>query len=119
MMGTGGGGGGGVGVGVGVGVAGAPTVTGAFLTGLLPPGPLHTSVKTVLTVRFVASNEPFVGFVPAHPGEPPDAVHEVASLDVQATVELPSYGTLIGLALKLRTGAGGGGGGGGAGGRSQ
>ena len=47
--------------------------------------------------------EPLVALVPDHP---PDAVHEVALVAAQVSVELPPLATVLGLADNVTTGAG-------------
>ena len=44
--------------------------------------------------------------VPRVPVQPPEAVHEVALVELQLRVELPPNATVVGLALKLAVGAG-------------
>ena len=44
--------------------------------------------------------------VPRVPDQPPEAVHEVALVELQLRVELPPNATVVGLALKLAVGAG-------------
>ena len=44
--------------------------------------------------------------VPRVPVQPPEAVHEVALVELQLRVELPPNATVVGLALKLTVGAG-------------
>jgi hypothetical protein len=46
---------------------------------------------------------PPIASVPLHP---PDAVHDVALVEDQDSVELPPFATVLGLALKLTVGAG-------------
>lgn len=48
--------------------------------------------------------EPLVALVPDHA---PEAVHEVAFVADQVSVELPPLATVLGLADKVTTGAGG------------
>ena len=48
--------------------------------------------------------EPLVALLPDHP---PDAVHEVALVADQVSVELPPLATVLGLADRVTTGAGG------------
>ena len=47
--------------------------------------------------------DPVVALLPLHP---PDAVQDVALLDVHDSVELPPRATLLGLALRLTVGGG-------------
>ena len=44
---------------------------------------------------------PSVPLVASAPVQPPDAVHEVASVLDQVSVELPPEGIVVGLALKV------------------
>lgn len=48
----------------------------------------------------------WVPVVASVPLQPPDAVHEVALVEDQDSVELPPFATVLGLALKLTVGAG-------------
>jgi hypothetical protein len=48
-----------------------------------------------------AGETPSVPLVASVPVQPPDAVHEVASVLDQVSVELPPEGIVVGLALKV------------------
>ena len=88
--------------GVGVGIK--------FTTVLLvavPPVPLHARVYVVVATG-VTTSFPDVGLEPVQPS---DAIHEVASVELQVSVDvaLPAPGvTLVGFALSDTVGAGGG-----------
>jgi hypothetical protein len=78
---------------VGAGVAGVTeTVT---LRDVVPPAPLQARVKVVDCASAAVSCDPDVAFVPL---QPPDAVHEVALVDDQASVVVPPCATCAGFA---------------------
>ena len=68
-----------------------------------PPGPVQASVNTVLVVSAGVLSLPCACLVPV---QPPEAVHEVALVDVQLSVEVPLTSTASGLALRSTVGAG-------------
>jgi len=87
-----------------VGGGSTVTVTDALA---LPPAPVQVSENAVL-----ASSVP-VGWlpeVPKSPDHPPEAVHEVAFVDVQLSVDAPPPATESGSPRSDTVGAGGGGG---------
>ncbi|HZF16518.1 MAG TPA: hypothetical protein VE046_11290 [Steroidobacteraceae bacterium] len=70
-----------------------------------PPAPVHVSVNVLLA----ALNAPVLA-VPESallPDQAPLAVHAVALVDDQVSVELPPLTTLVGLAVSVTAGAGG------------
>src|SRR5262245_24560268 len=68
-----------------------------------PPPPKQVSVNVVLAVRFPVVCEPEIAFVPDHP---PDAVHEVALVVLQVSVEAVPEVIEPGLADKATVGPG-------------
>jgi hypothetical protein len=84
------------------GLAAALTVTVA-LCEAEPPLPLHVKVNLVVALRPAVVCEPRV---PSLPLQPPDAVQEVALPADQDSVEVAPLATVLGLAVKLTTGAG-------------
>jgi hypothetical protein len=80
------------------------TVTITLAIELMPPSPLHCALNVVLAVRLFIVIWPDVAIVPLQPPEP---VHEVASVDDQVSVVLPPMFTDMGLALSCTVGAGG------------
>ena len=86
---------------VGAGVA-AVTETEALFC-VVPPAPAQLSVKVVLALSAPVLADPEVVFVPLHP---PDAVHDVASVDDQVNVLLAPLVTEVGDAERLTVGAG-------------
>jgi hypothetical protein len=92
--------------GAGAGVGADVTVTVAELFAE-PPVPEQVSVKVVFAVRFPVLCEPDAAFVPDHP---PEAVHELALVEDQVSVDALPEMTETGLAEMLTVGAAGGGG---------
>ena len=75
---------------------------------MVPPLPVQVSVKVA---EFDSAGEfslPDGPLVPLQP--PPEAVHDVAFVDVQLRLVVPFTGTLVGEAERSTVGAGGGGG---------
>ena len=68
-----------------------------------PPAPMHVSVNVVFTVRFPVLCEPETALVPDHP---PEAVHEVALVELQVSVEAVPETTGLGLVEMVTVGAG-------------
>lgn len=68
-----------------------------------PPAPLHVNVKVAVLVSVVVDSLPAVPRAPVHA---PEAVHEVALVDVQVSMEVPFTLTSIGEAIRLTVGAG-------------
>jgi hypothetical protein len=78
-----------------VGTTLAATVTVAVASALVPPGPVHFNAYVVLAVRAPVLAVPLAAFVPL---QPPEAVHEVALVELQVNVDVPPLATLVGLA---------------------
>jgi hypothetical protein len=68
-----------------------------------PPVPVQVSVYLVVAESAAVLAEPLMASVPLHP---PDAVHEVALVDDQVSVDLLPALTVVGLALTVTVGAG-------------
>ncbi|HRX90541.1 MAG TPA: hypothetical protein P5528_13950, partial [Steroidobacteraceae bacterium] len=83
----------GVGVGVGVGAGGCDTKTVAALVAE-PPGPLHASDRVLLDVSGPTCWLPEVALLPL---QPPEAVQDVAPVELQVTVVEPPEVTVAGL----------------------
>lgn len=86
-----------VGLAVSVTVGRAPTVTVAMATLLVPPVPVQVSAYDVVAVRVPVLWLPLGASVPL---QPPDAVHDVASLELQVSVEAPPLLTEVCAALR-------------------
>ena len=84
-------------------------MTAALLGALLPPGPEQVSTKFALPLNAPLLWLPLVGKVPL---QPPDAVQELALLEVQLNVEDPPASMVVGDAVSVAVGEGGGGTGG-------
>jgi hypothetical protein len=69
----------------------------------LPPGPVQVSVKDWSLVRLPVEAEPLVGSLPL---QPPEATQEVAFVEVQVSVELAPFATVLGFADRLTVGSG-------------
>lgn len=76
----------------------------------VPPLPEHCSVNVAVLLSAGVDSLPDI---PRLPLQPPDAVHEVALVDVHVSIAVSLTATLVGLAVNDTVGAGGGGGGGG------
>lgn len=66
-----------------------------------PPAPVQVSVNVVAAVRFPVLCEPETALVPDHP---PEALHEVAFVEFQVSVEALPETTEVGLAAMLTVG---------------
>jgi hypothetical protein len=75
----------------------APTVTVAVATLLVPPEPVQVSEYDVVAVRAPVLWLPLVATAPL---QPPDAVHDVASAELQVSVETPPLLTEVCAALR-------------------
>jgi hypothetical protein len=75
-----------VGFAVNVTVGRGPTVTVAVATLLVPPEPVQVSEYDVVAVRAPVLWLPLVASAPL---QPPEAVHDVASVELQVSVEAP------------------------------
>jgi hypothetical protein len=71
------------------------------LAAVVPPALAQLSVKVVLAARFPVEAVPLFAFVPVHP---PVAVHEVAPVDVQVSVDALPLVTVVGLAAIVTVG---------------
>jgi predicted acyl esterase len=78
-----------------VGRAVAATVTVAAAGALVPPAPVHFNEYVVLAVRAPVLCVPLVAFVPL---QPPEAVQDVALVELQVSVDAAPLTTLVGLA---------------------
>jgi hypothetical protein len=92
-----------VGFAVRVTVGAGATVTVAVATLLVPPAPLQVNEYDVVTVRAPVLCVPLVPLVPL---QPPDAVHEVALVELHVSVEAPPLATEVGFAVNVTVGAG-------------
>jgi hypothetical protein len=92
-----------VGFAVSVTVGGADelTVTVAEAGADVPPVPLQVSVYVVVAV----GETPSVPLVASAPVQPPEAVHEVAFVLDQVSVELAPEAIVVGFAVKVTVGA--------------
>jgi hypothetical protein len=68
----------------------------------LPPAPLHVSVYVAPVLSAPVDDEPLVALLP---DQAPEAVHEVALVAVQLTVELAPLATVLGFAVTVTAGA--------------
>jgi hypothetical protein len=82
--------------------AGVETVTVA-LCAALPPGPVQVRVKVWSLVRLPVEADPLIGLPPL---QPPDAVQEVAFVEVHAKVALLPLVMVLGLADRFTVGNG-------------
>jgi hypothetical protein len=84
-----------------------PVVAGVTLTVVLceaePPAPVQAKVYLVAAVRGAVLCEPLIASVPL---QPPEAVHEVALLDDQLSVDDAPLATVLGVAVRVTDGAG-------------
>ncbi|MEI6067600.1 MAG: hypothetical protein WCP96_09690 [Methylococcaceae bacterium] len=67
----------------------------------VPPVPVQINVKGVVVVKAAVVKVPDVGCVPNHP---PEAVHDVASVDDQVNTDVALFAIEAGLALKETVG---------------
>jgi hypothetical protein len=86
---------------VAVGRTLAATVTVAVAGALAPPGPEQISEYVVLAVTAPVL---FVPLVAKAPVQPPDAVHEVALVEPQVSVDVPPAATTVGFAVNVAVG---------------
>jgi hypothetical protein len=82
----------------------AATVTVAVTAAVVPPGPVQVSEYEASAVNALVSCDPLVAKVPP---QPPEAVHDVALVELHVKVATPPLLTDIGDALKEAVGAGG------------
>jgi hypothetical protein len=78
------------------------TVTVTVATLLVPPAPLQVSTYDVVVMSEIFS----VPLVALDPPQPPDAIHEVALVELQINVEAPPLLTVVCAALKEAVGSG-------------
>jgi hypothetical protein len=88
-------------VGFAVRVAVGTTLIPAFSTGLVPSGPLHVSTKVEFLVRGPVLCVPLGANVPLQAFE---AVHDVASVELQVRVAEPPLSTAPALVIKATVG---------------
>lgn len=69
----------------------------------LPPAPLQASVYVVFAFSAPVDCVPLTGLLP---DQAPEAVQEVALVDVHVRLEVPPFATVLGLAESVTTGAG-------------
>jgi hypothetical protein len=79
----------------------AKNATVAETGALVPPGPLHVSVYTVVAPTVAVACEPLLASVPV---QPPLAWQAVASLELQVSVEVPPVATAVGFAVNVAVG---------------
>ncbi|HWX30516.1 MAG TPA: hypothetical protein VNZ53_24120 [Steroidobacteraceae bacterium] len=80
------------------------TATAATMTLLVPPAPLQVSEYDVVAVMAPVLRLPLVGNAPL---QPPEAVHAVALVELQVSVEAPPEATRVGFAVNVAVGAAG------------
>jgi hypothetical protein len=85
------------GLAVSVTVGAGTTLTAVVAAVLLPPAPLQVSENVVAASIDAAFWLPAAGNVPA---QPPDAAHDVASVEVHVNVVLPPLATMSGAAVR-------------------
>jgi hypothetical protein len=91
----------------GGGVVAAVTVTVVLAAaGVVPLAPEQVNVNVLVALNAAVTTLPPVDCAPLHP---PDAVHAVALVEDQVSVEVPPVVTLVGLALNDTVGADAGG----------
>jgi hypothetical protein len=88
-------------VSVAVGVPG--TVTVAVATLLIPPAPVQINEYEFVAVSAAVPWVPLVALVPL---QPPEAVQEVALVELHVSVEAPPLATEVGFAVNVTVGAG-------------
>jgi len=81
--------------------AAADTVTVADCEAV-PPVPVQATMNWVVALNAGVLFEPLTGSEPLHP---PEAVHEVALVEVQVNMELLPLATVLGLAERVTAGA--------------
>jgi hypothetical protein len=79
----------------------ASNVTVAEAGALVPPGPLHVSVYTVVALTVAGGCEPLLASVPV---QPPLAWHAVALLELQVRLDVPPDATAVGFAVNVAVG---------------
>jgi hypothetical protein len=91
-----------VGVAFNVAVGIVPIVTVAVAGALVPPVPVQVSVYAVLVVNAPVFTVPLADFVPL---QPPEAVQDVALVELQVKVDDPPLAMVDGLAIRVAVGA--------------
>ena len=91
-----------VGFAVNVTVEAGTTVTLAVATLLMPPAPVQVNVYEPAIVRDPVLCVPLLGLMPL---QLPEAVHEVALVELQVSVEVPPLATDVGFAVSVTVGA--------------
>jgi hypothetical protein len=66
-----------------------------------PPEPVQVSVYFVVAVRAKVTFEPLIG---SEPLQPPEAVHDVALVEDQVSVDLAPLATVLGFAVRVTAG---------------
>jgi hypothetical protein len=92
-----------VGFAVSVTVAAGTTVTVAVATLLVPPAPVQISEYDVVAVIAPVLCVPLMDLAPL---QPPEAVHDVAFVELHVSVEAPPVGTDVGFAASVTVAAG-------------
>jgi len=81
--------------------AAADTVTVADCEAV-PPVPVQATMNRVVALNAGVLDEPLIG---SEPLQPPEAVHDVALVEVQVNVEVAPLFTVLGLAASVTAGA--------------
>jgi hypothetical protein len=89
-------------VGFAVKVAVGTTLTTTVAAVLVPPAPVQVSEYDVFILRAPVFRLPLVASAPI---QPPEAVQEVALVELQVSVEAPPLVTVVGFAVKVAVGA--------------
>jgi hypothetical protein len=82
---------------------GGVTVTVAVAGGLVPPAPVHVNEYAMVAVRAAVVWVPLAAIVPL---QPPEAVHDVALVELQVSVEVAPLAIGLGLAVSAAVGMG-------------
>jgi hypothetical protein len=90
-----------VGLAVSVAVGTGAIVTVAVAGWLEPPGPVQLSENVVAAVSCPVL---WLPLVPSAPVQPPEAVHAVALVELQVSVDAPPLATVVGLAVSVAVG---------------
>jgi len=86
-------------VNVAVGTGLAVTVTVAVAAVLVPPAPVQVSEYVVVVVKAPVLWLPLVAFAPAN--VPPVALHDVALVELQVSVDVPPLAIVVGFAVSV------------------
>jgi hypothetical protein len=89
---------------VAVATGGAVTATMTVAAWLTPPGPVQVSEYDVFVVSAPVLRLPLVRNAPL---QPPEAVHAVALVELQVSVEVPPLAVVVGFASNAAVGTGG------------